>query len=290
MTDLTPAQVQRFRFIEARLLWEGALQRKDLCSAFGLTLNHVTREITSYRDRYPGNLAYDPASRTWRPAEGFHPRYASGEAKEYLELLLAFSLSGDPAIMTGTGPAVPVATLPSVEGDVSADVLRPLVSAIGQQYGIEIMYQSFSEPEPQRRTIRPHALVHVLSRWHVRAYDERKDRFADFVMSRIINCSPAVEPDDSKIAARTDKEWQESVTVEVQPAPRLSASQKSVVAKQFGMQRAKVGWKWSAKVRHCLVKYFLHQHRLDLPPESGGNTRIVLCDPTLAEIYSLQDD
>ncbi|WP_323018437.1 WYL domain-containing protein [Castellaniella sp.] len=290
MIELSPAQLQRFRFLEARLLWEGALRRKDLCSAFGLTPNHVTREIGCYRDRYPGNLLYDTEARAWRATERFQPRHASGDAKEYLELLLAFSLAGDPAIMVGTGPAVPVEMLPEMEGSVSADVLRPLVAAIGQQQGVEIVYQSFSKTTPQRRIIWPRTLVYVLSRWHVRAYDERRVRFADFVVNRIIQCSPPKGPADLRTASQNDIEWLQSIEVAVQPAPHLSASQQSVVAKQFGMRQTDAGWRWSAKVRQCMVKYFLHQHRLDLPTESGARARIVLCDPAIAENHAFSDD
>jgi len=290
MNELSPAQVQRFRFIEARLLWEGALQRKDLCTAFALTLNHVTREITNYRDRYPGNLTYDPGSRTWRAADGFMPHHASGAAEEYLELLLAFSLSGDPSIMAGTGPAVPVQTLPALGGVIGADVLRPLVAAIGHQQGLDIVYQSFSEPEPRRRTICPHSLVYALSRWHVRAYDDRKERFADFVLSRVLDCSQPTAPDGDNAAPAKDLEWHQMVVVDVQPGTHLSITQQAVIAKQYGMSKTKQGWKRSAKIRRCLVKYFLHQHRLDVTAGDTGIAHISLCDPTLIEKHSFQDD
>lgn len=63
------------------------------------------REITNYRDRYLGNLTYDPRTRSWRAAGGFVPHHASGAAEEYLESLSAFSLGDDPSTMAGTGPA-----------------------------------------------------------------------------------------------------------------------------------------------------------------------------------------
>jgi len=286
-TELTPAQLQRFRFIEAQLLWEGYLQRKDLCTAFGLTLNHVTREISSYRARYPGFLAYDPEVRAWRATESFRPQHASGDPQEYLELLLAFSLAHDPAIMAGAGPALSVEMLPGMHGGVPAEVLRPVVTAISQRRGVEIVYQSFSEDGPQRRVIWPQNLVYVLSRWHVRAYDERKARFADFVLSRIKECAPslgAAGPLD-----QLDVEWHARIELAIQPNPCLSKAQQEVVAQQFGMNHTPSGWRWCATMRQCLVKYFLYQHRLDMAGV-GSHVRTVLCNPALAERYSFSDD
>lgn len=289
MTELSPAQLQRFRFIEAQLLWEGCLQRKDLCTAFGLTLNHVTREISSYRARYPGFLAYDPEARAWRATESFRPQHASGDAQEYLELLLAFSLAHDPAIMAGAGPALAVEMLPSMQGCVPTQVLRPMVAGISQQQRVEIVYQSFSEDGPQRRTIWPQNLVYVLSRWHVRAYDERKARFADFVLNRIKECAQAVDAAEPPSICHLDVEWQARIEVAIQPNASLSKAQQEVVAQQFGMSKTPTGWRWEATIRQCLVKYFLHQHRLDIVP-GGPHVRVALCDPGLAERYRFSDD
>ncbi|RTY05710.1 WYL domain-containing protein [Stenotrophomonas geniculata] len=289
-TELSPAQLQRFRFIEAQLLWEGCLQRKDLCAAFGLTLNHVTREISGYRARYPGFLAYDPEVRAWRATESFKPQHASGDAQEYLELLLAYSLAHDPAIMAGAGPALAVEVLPSMQGSISAQVLRPMVSAISQRQGVEIIYQSFSEDGPQRRIIWPQNLVYVLSRWHVRAYDERKARFADFVLSRIKECGASVVAADPSAIDNADAEWKALVEVAIQPRLALSKAQQEIVAQQFGMEETPDGWRWSATMRQCLVKYFLHQHRLDTAPNGGPGVRVALCDPALAERYRFSND
>jgi len=288
-TELSPAQIQRFRFIEAQLLWEGCLQRKDLCAAFGLTLNHVTREISSYRARYPRFLAYDPEVRAWKATENFKPQHASGDAQEYLELLLAFSLARDPAIMAGAGPALAVEILPSAQGSIPAQVLRPLVAAISQHQCVEIAYQSFSDDGPRRRIIWPQHLVYVLSRWHVRAYDERKARFADFVLNRIAECARPANAADPPAIDHLDVEWQTRVEVAIQPKPSLSKAQQEVVARQFGMSTTHAGWRWSAAMRQCLVKYFLHQHRLDIVP-SGPHVRVALCDPALAECYRFSDD
>lgn len=287
--ELTPAQLQRFRFIEAQLIWEGCLQRKDLCKAFGLTLNHVTREISSYRARYPAYLAYDPEIRAWRATASFKPQHASGDAQEYLDLLLAFSLAQDPTIMAGAGPALAVEMLPSMHGSIPAHVLRPMVTAICQQQAVEIVYQSFSEEAPQRRTIWPHNLVYVLSRWHVRAYDERKARFSDFVLNRIKECAPDVDAAKPSAAGHLDAEWQARIKVALEPSSALSESQREVVAHQFGMNKTRDGWRWEAEIRQCLVKYFLYQHRLDLAP-GGPHTRVALCDPALAERYRFSDD
>lgn len=147
----------------------------------------------------------------------------------------------------------------------------------------------FSDDVPHRRIIWPQHLVYVLSRWHVRAYDERKARFADFVLNRIAECALPANAADPPAIDHLDVEWQTSVEVAIQPKPSLSKAQQEVVARQFGMSTTHAGWRWSAAMRQCLVKYFLHQHRLDIVP-SGPHVRVALCDPALAECYRFSDD
>ncbi len=119
------------------------------------------------------------------------------------------------------------------------------------------------------------------TRWHARAYDESRDAFIDLVLQRILSTAalelPAPrQPDD-------DKAWSHWVEVDVVPSRTLSASQAEVVAREFGMAQAGRGWVWKARMRECLVGYFIYLHRLDL--KSDPQRLIELKEPALAQRY-----
>lgn len=286
---LTQGQRQRLCFIESRLLWEGALQRRDICEAFDLTPNHVTREITAYRRQHKDNLVYDPEVRVWRIGPRFSAAFATGDADEYLTMLHTYALSGDQSVMLSTGPAVPAETLPQVVGKVDRAILREVIGALRRGTGVFVKYQSFSDPEPTERTLWPHALVFANNRWHVRAYDCRKERFGDFVLARILKAHPA-QPDGSPQPVAQDQGWQTTVTFEVIPTPTLSPSQQGVVAREFGMRQHGKGASWKVTLRRCLAPYFLHAHRLDLAAKNAPYRRIALRDPKIARDHTFVED
>ncbi len=286
---LSQSQRQRLRFIESCLLWEGLLQRKDICEAFGLTLNHVTRELTAYRKQHENNLVYDPEMRAWRIGPDFKPAYATGDADEYLAMLHAYALSGEASVMVTAGPTVKAEALPPVAGKIDRAVLKDVIRGLRRNHGVVVKYQSFSDPEPTERTLWPYGLVFANERWHVRAYDSRKQRFSDFVLARILKARRATE--SAAIAsAEQDRDWQTRVAIDVVPAAGLSASQQAVVAREFGMRRQGELWCWKVSMRQCLVKYFLLVHRLDLPAGAEPHRRIALRDPKLAKVYAFDDD
>jgi hypothetical protein len=286
---LSQSQRQRWQFIESCLLWEGALQRKDICEAFGLTLNHVTREITAYRKEHKDNLVYDPESRVWRIGPRFEPAYATGDAGEYLAMLHAYALSREASVMITAGPVVAAEALPPVTSKIERPVLSEVIGALRRSGGVTVKYQSFSDPEPSERTLWPHALVFANERWHVRAYDSRKQRFSDFVLARILNARPESEV-MAAAASEHDADWQSEVVIDVVPAIGLSPTQEAVVAREFGMRRQANAWLWKVSLRACLAKYFLRAHRLDLPVSAAPHRRIALRDASLAKRYAFTDD
>ncbi len=286
---LSQGQRQRLRLIESRLIWEGAFRRSDICDAFELTLNHVTREITAYRKAFKDNLVYDPETRAWRASSAFTPAYASDAPEDYLTFLHAFAISGDRSVMASAGPPLPAQALPAVASKIERTILKEVIGAIRRSAGLRVRYQSFSDPEPVERTLWPHALAYMHDRWHLRAYDSRREKFGDFVLARIVKARPT---DDaaSPVPASADDDWHTQVKLDMVPASSLSASQAAAVVREFGMRRNGDAWVWSVSLRRCLAPYFLQQHRLDLPVSAAPHRRIVLRDPALAKRYSFVDD
>ncbi|WIH05135.1 WYL domain-containing protein [Xanthomonas translucens pv. graminis] len=284
----TVIELQRFRFIETCLLWEGRIRRRAVSEAFKLSDNHVTREITKYRKKHSKNLVYDAEKRTWRISPKFVAAYATGDVDEYLTLLHAYALSGDRLVMLRSGPPVVAETLPQSVGKIERAVLREIIVALKSGHGARVRYQSFSEADPAERTLYPHALVFANGRWHVRAYDDRKERFGDFVLTRIIKAKSFTDPAPHPPSA--DVGWQEKVTVHVVPTSSLSASQHDAIVREYGMRQKGGVTSWAVPLRTCLVKYFLQAHRLDLPDKHANHRRIALLDPKVASDYAFVDD
>lgn len=280
---------QRLQFIESRLIWTGSFRRREICEAFGLTPNHVTREITAYRKAFKDNLVCDPDTRVWSVGRSFRPAYVTGDPAEYLRFLHGYALSGDSSIMTTVGPVVSAEALPPVTSRIDGDVLKEILRAISRGTGVLVRYQSFSDSEPTERTLWPHAMAYAHDRWHVRAYDSRREKFGDFVLPRILKVR-SVETTNESAAPSADEDWSTYVTLELIPTPTLSESQVAAVVREYGMRRVGSEWIWKVSIRRCLAPYFLEQHRLDLPAKSARHRRIALRESALAERYRFVDD
>ncbi|MBI5460783.1 MAG: WYL domain-containing protein [Gammaproteobacteria bacterium] len=290
---LSFAQRQRLQFIEATLLWEGSVRRRDVCEVFQVTPNHLTRDIKRYRNHNHEALEYDVETRAYRRGKRFRPVFASGSPEEYLALLQAYTVSRSTTVIPALGHVVTAEVLPQPAGHIDPAVLKEVIRAMRDGTGIAVTYQSLSEGSPSKRTLWPHTLVYTGDRWHARAYDDKREDFRDFVLARITRTEQT-----STVAPRSIREdhlWQESVTVEIVPASGLSPSQREVVAREYGMKHVKGGYAWKTELRKCLVPYFLHRYRLDARESTRRGVahkvtqRIMLRDATLADRYTFKD-
>lgn len=264
-------QRQRLQYIESMALWEGVVARRRVCDLFGVSLNHITKDLRLYRHLLPHNLEYDPSLRVWRPSARFRPAISSGSPQEYLGLLrLGLEMAGGAAIPTLEGP-IPADTVPIPRWPADAKPLRHVTRAVREGTGLCVRYQSMSRADPEERVLWPHALVFAGFRWHTRAYDEKTKTFRDFVLARICNADP--HEGAPPVSADDDQDWREQICADVIPSPRLSKAQQAVIAREYGMAKATGGWCWRVKMRRCLVRYFLRWHRLD---KSGPSDRVIV--------------
>lgn len=293
MNDLGFAQRQRLRFLEARVLWEGKVNRSDVCEQFDVTPNHVTREIGDYRHYFPRNLLYDPTARAYRPSDRFEAKFGTGQPDEYLALLKMHATNPSVMIEAELGTPTPCDVIPEPRARFSQVVLRTVLHAIHEDHGVSITYQSFSRDEVVDRDIWPHAVAWTGDRWHIRAYDSRRGDYIDIVPQRITKAKPldALLPDE----AGDDLEWEETETVEIVPNPELTERQQAMVAQEYGMEESPEGFVWRVVLRRCLIGYFLHRYHLDgyNAPRTRRRVptqRIMLKDPTVAEQHRFKAD
>jgi hypothetical protein len=254
--DLRWGIERRLEFIEFRLFWEGHVNRGDLMGAFGVSVNQASTDLNRYIGKASDNIAYDKSARTYIRGPNFTPLFLKPDAGRYLSQLrsVADGILDRPDAWSGQLPSYDAAPTP-VRG-VHAETLRSVVAAIHRSEAIEVKYQSLSRPEPRWRWIAPHAIGFDGFRWHTRAFCLTDQSFKDFLLSRIIETRSTKL---SEIGADGDREWNESVVLEIGPHPDLSETQQKVIALDYGMR----GGKASIPVRRALLYYALKRLGLD---------------------------
>lgn len=76
------AQIQRQKFIEYKLLYDGRLNRRDIVDFFGVTMLQASTDIKGYRTRFPESMTYDPRKKTFFN-NVLSPRYISYNPAEW---------------------------------------------------------------------------------------------------------------------------------------------------------------------------------------------------------------
>ncbi|PTC04295.1 WYL domain-containing protein [Vibrio mediterranei] len=257
----------RYRMIEVIALWEGRLTTNHLIKSFGIGRQQASKDINTYlADIAPGNLVYDKQLKGYKPSDSFSPQVTKGHADEYLHIL---SRSEDMAITfreldMGFDNTT---TLRPVTRNIAPEILRPIVQAIREKKRVDISYTSIKDGLEVERIISPHTLVCTPLRWHVRAYCEYSKGFRDFVLSRIRGV-PSLEG-KKVMEKKHDELWNTILTIELVPDKRLSDSQASVVAHDYGMEKAALSIPTNAAlIRYVLDAYNIDISVLDLDPKS----------------------
>ena len=217
LEGINHSQQERLSNIDFRAYFLGAISRNDLTNKFGIKMAAATRDLKLYQELAPENIYYDPKARVYKPTTNFRPLF------EYpVERALA-------ALTHGFGDDFVSSHKPLVYNDLSAKLNKPALSnlatitkAIYQNKVLSITYRSLSSGKTSREII-PFAIVDTGLRWHIRAYDRRRERFSDFVITRIgkpvILEQKAVYEHESK---EEDIQWNRVVQLEIVPHPALN--------------------------------------------------------------------
>jgi len=283
LADIRGAQLQRLRLLESIVYWEGLVRRHRLSEAFGLNVEGVSRDFSLYRELFPENLAYDPSRKGYAPTSRFMPKLADGSADEYLSMLRLHSEGSTQWLIQGLPGTAETERVPLQPGGINSGDLKEITRAIAAGTSLTGIYQSMRAPKPERVHVWPRALVFSGYRWHLRAYDLDREIHRDLVLARL-----SAKPGTARVRdIPKDQAWDAIVTVQVRPAEHWSPTQKSAIAKEYGMTRLRGTWVWSVKLRQCLAPYFLYLHRLD---RLGKHQRVELVDSDLAKAYAFCDD
>lgn len=224
----------RYRLIEIVALWEGRLTTNHICHGFGIGRQQASKDINTYlRELAPGNLVYDRHLKGYIPATDFQPVVTRGQPEEYLELACRHqSLSNCFENLDIGLPDSCVVRAPCRQA--SPEVTRAVITACRQKRKLEARYLTLDHPDGESVVLEPHTLVMTGQGWHVRAWSDRQNSFADFRLSRLTG-KLQVSRDKSRHREEHDERWNRMISLRVQPAADLDAAQRRLVSADYGL-------------------------------------------------------
>ncbi|MFG1346536.1 WYL domain-containing protein [Ancylobacter sp. VNQ12] len=243
---------RRLEFIEFRLFWEGGVNRSDIIEMFDVSVPQASKDLTLYQERAPQNAIYDKSAKRYVVSAQFSPIFLKPDPDGYLSRLrsLAEGLTEPSESWIAHPPQTDIALTPRRE--VDSGVLQAILGAVREYRSIDVHYQSMSgkRADPMWRRMTPHAFGYDGLRWHARAYCHIDNKFKDFLLPRVLGVRDMDAPGPG---GDQDTLWQETFDIEIGPHPRLTPSQRAVVAKDYGMRKERA----VLTVRYAMLFYVL---------------------------------
>lgn len=272
-------QLERLAHIEFLAYFLGKVSRKCIMSRFDIGEAAATRDLSLYNDMAPGNIIYDPRLKYYVPSETFECRF-NLSAQKCLDTLS----SGFGDYLTDNNEFKVAHTLRLSPPDL--DVTAAITRAITTKRPLEIEYLSVTSGQSKKSLV-PFAILDSGLRWHIRAYDRQKSRFADFVINRIINAkvlnNESIQPYEE---SREDSQWTDFVELIIQVHPK-NEKDKKVIEHEYGM----VDGTLIKRIRKAYVGYLLRSWDIDCTEDaSQKGHHIFLHLKNTKEIASLNVD
>jgi hypothetical protein len=249
------SQRERLAFLEMRAFFTGELRRADIEARFGIKPAAASRDLSAYREIAPHNLDYDVAGRCYRPAASFNPVFEFSTERVLTWLLQGFG-DGLDLKLRQAAPCDGPGNLVKPDLDVLATITRALCG----KRALRVNYLSLSSGD-KRREIVPLALADNGLRWHVRAFDRDKERFADFVLTRIAKAQEIEGDVQERELLGADEQWARIVDLELVPHPGVTWPK--AVEADYSMADGVL----RIKSRAALAGYVLRRWSIDSSPD-----------------------
>ncbi len=258
MPDIPQSQKERLNYIDFLVFFTGQIRRADLMKRFGIAEAAATRDLSVYQDSAPENILYDHALKAYLITKKFKCHFVAEIDGKNLLLALVHGM-GDGFGASHT-PLVPC-ELPSRLHAPNIRHFATVSRAIFNKRALRINYISSGSGESSRIIV-PFSFAGNGLRWHVRAYDRKREHFCDFVINRITKADILEEePINEQELKENDIEWNRRVELEITPHPSLKS--KAFVALEHGMQDGVL----KHKVRAAMAGYILRLWNVDCTDE-----------------------
>lgn len=260
--DLPDAQEEKLEFVEHLAYFCGIVNREDITTRFGISPASATNILSLYSQKAPGNLDYNIRLKRYEIGRTFKPIY---DVRKVIE-------------------RIPVYTLPKLHKPVDNDAIERLAvisRAIQRTQSLTITYSSVSSGTSTRQIV-PVAFADNWLQWHLRAYDRKREKYADFVFRRIQLANP-IEGDTIRNHEHpnNDKEWHSFIDLKIKAHPHNLANVESFAIGTDGV---------SVEIRAAMTGYFLRIWNVDCSPDAslrGKAYQYVLAN--MAEVAKVAD-
>jgi len=150
---------------------------------------------------------------------------------------------------------LPVAIMALPVRQLDPWLLRRVVRAQRADLALHVLCQPMNHSEPSWRWISPTAFASDGMRWHLRAWNHDAARHEHLLFPRM------VEMGEERAAGLLpeDYDWQQTISVRLRPAARLSLGQRQVIEADYGM----AGGEAMLEVRLAMLFLFLRRLGLD---------------------------
>jgi hypothetical protein len=215
-------KIVRFEFIEFLLRFRGWVTRRDVTTHFDTRLAGTSNDFADYRaltplngDPHDSRNFFNSESRKGYEAkfDTFEPHFTDLSSDKALAFLRNEYLKGS----LGDGKPVPIHS-PFRLGMPDIEVLATISRAILNNKGLDIEYHSLKNGQSQRIII-PHSIVDTGTRWYVRSYCTRHEKFVDFVIPRMTKAKDVNIIPETSQSVISDQQWNAQVTLSLVPHP-----------------------------------------------------------------------
>ena len=201
----------------------------------------ATNLLSMYSQMAPENLSYNIRLKRYEIGKSFKPTFK-------VRLLIE---------------RIPVYTMPKLQKPVDDNAIEKIAlisRAIQRIQSLTIKYSSVSGGKSTRQII-PVAFADNLLRWHLRAYDRKREDYVDFVFSRIQEVK-LIENDtiQSHEHPNNDSQWHSSIELKIKAHPHNLIDVQSF---DMGNEIRIV------EIRAAMAGYFLRLWNVDCSPDAS---------------------
>lgn len=232
---LPASQEERLEFVELLAYFNGTVSRDEIMNRFGISAASATNILSKYSQMAPENLSYNVRLKRYEIGKSFKPVF---NVRVLME-------------------RIPVYTMPQLHKPADNDVIEriALISrAIQRTQSLTITYASASSGRSSRQIV-PVAFADNRLRWHLRAYDRKREKYIDFVFRRILEVNPT-EGDtiQEHEHPNNDKQWHSFIDLRIKAHPHNLADVQSFT---MGTDIP------SVRIRAAMAGYFLQLWNID---------------------------
>ena len=225
-------QNEKLEFIELLAYFYGAVNREDIMNKFCISSASATNLLSKYNKMAPNNLDYNISLKSYEISKTFKPIFK-------LDIFLE---------------RIPVYTIPTLNKpiDYEIDKIAKISRAIQRVQVLKINYNSISSGISTREVV-PVAFASTQLRWHLRAYDRKRQQYADFVFRRILKTKTIKNSIVKKYEhPNNDKQWHLFINLKIKPHPYNVSDIHNIENKTYDI-----------RIRSAMAGYFLRLWNVD---------------------------